>query len=179
MAVSPVVIKAIVTAATDKRTWKALAILLAAIFMPLILLILMIAAMFSGVESANNDLLDYSFVGTAMPNNFTDEQRRTIEDMRDRLGELDEFISEKKNNEERSLDGNMVRAAFYCLNFGAELDEDFDYRAFCDCFDGLSFEQLDTALQTVSEEFPQYVITENIEYSIPQVYKYLNGKEIT
>lgn len=35
MAVSPVVIKAIVTAATDKRTWKVLAILLAAIFMPL------------------------------------------------------------------------------------------------------------------------------------------------
>lgn len=55
MAVSPVVIKAIVTAATDKRTWKALAIMLAAIFMPLILLILMIAAMFSGVETANND----------------------------------------------------------------------------------------------------------------------------
>lgn len=179
MAVSPVVIKAVITAATDKRTWKALAILLAAIFMPLILLILMIAAMFSGVETANNDLLDYSFVGTAMPNNFTDEQRGMIENMRDWLGELDEFISEKENDEECSIDGNMVRAAFYCLNFGAELDEDFNYRAFCDCFDGLSFEQLDTALQTVSEEFPQYVITENIEYSIPQVYEYLNGKEIT
>lgn len=179
MAVSPVVIKAVITAATDKRTWKALAILLAAIFMPLILLILMIAAMFSGVETANNDLLDYSFVGTAMPNNFTDEQRGMIENMRDWLGELDDIISEKENDDDCSLDGNMVRAAFYCLNFGAELDEDFNYRAFCDCFDGLSFEQLDTALQTVSEEFPQYVITENIEYSIPQVYEYLNGKEIT
>lgn len=179
MAVSPVVIKAVITAATDKRTWKVVAIILATIFIPLILLILMIAAMFSGVETANNDLLDYSFVGTAMPNNFTDEQRGVIEDMRDWLGELHEIISEKKNNEERSLDENMIRAVFYCLNFGAELDEDFDYRAFCDCFDGLSFEQLDTALQTVSEEFPQYVITENIEYSIPQVYKYLNGKEIT
>ena len=176
MAVSPVVIKAVITAATDKRTWKALAILLAAIFMPLILLILMIAAMFSGVESVNNDLLDYSFVGTAMPNNFTDEQRGTIENMQEWLGELDEIISEKKNNEERSLDENMVRAAFYCLNFGAELDEEFDYGAFCDCFDGLSFEQLETALQNVSEEFPQYIITENIEYSIPKVYEYLNGR---
>ena len=179
MAVSPVVIKAIVTAATDKRTWKALAILLAAIFMPLILLILMIAAMFSGVESANNDLLDYSFVGTAMPNNFTDEQREVIENMRDWLSELDKIISEKENNEESSLDENMVRAAFYCLNFGAELDEEFDYEAFCDCFDGLTFEQLETALQNVSEEFPQYIITENIEYSIPKVYEYLTGKELT
>ncbi|MCX4357626.1 MAG: hypothetical protein OSJ43_15640 [Oscillospiraceae bacterium] len=176
MAVSPVVIKAIVTAATDKRTWKALAILLAAIFMPLILLILMIAAMFSGVESANNDLLDYSFVGTAMPSEFTDEQRGMIENMRNWLGELDEIISEKENNEECSLDENMVRAAFYCLNFGAELDEEFDYGAFCDCFDGLTFEQLETALQNVLERFPQYLITENIEYSIPKVYEYLNGR---
>jgi len=178
MAVSPVVIKAIVTAATDKRTWKALAILLAAIFMPLILLILMIAGMVSGVESANNELFDYSFVGAAMPNNFTDEQRRVIEDMREWLGELDDIISEKENNEDCSLDGNMVRAAFYCLNFGAELDEEFDYGAFCDCFDVLTIEQLDTALQNVSEHFPQYIITENIVYSIPKVYEYLNGKEV-
>ena len=179
MAVSPVVIKAVITAATDKRTWKALAILLAAIFMPLILLILMIAAMFSGVESANNDLLDYSFAGAAMPNEFTDEQCGVIEDMREWLGELDDIISEKENDEEHSLDENMVRAAFYCLNFGAELDEDFDYGAFCECFYGLSFEQLETALQNVSEEFPQYEITENIVYSIPKVYEYLTGKEQT
>ena len=132
MAVSPVVIKAIVTAATDKRTWKVLAILLAAIFMPLILLIFMIAAMFSGVETANNDLLDYSFVGTSMPSEFTDEQRGVIEDMREWLGELDKIISEKENNEDCSLDRNMVRAAFYCLNFGGELAEEFDYEAFCD-----------------------------------------------
>lgn len=175
MAVSPVVIKAVVTAATDKRTWKVLAILLAAIFMPLILLIFMIAAMFSGVETANNDLLDYSFAGTSMPSEFTDEQRGVIEDMREWLGELDKIISEKENNEDCSLDRNMVRAAFYCLNFGGELAEEFDYEAFCDCFDGLSFEQLKMALQNVSEEFPQYIITGNIEYSIPKVYEYLNG----
>lgn len=176
MAVSPAVIKAIATAATDKRTWKILAILLAAIFMPLILLILMIAAMFSGVETANNDLLDYSFAGTSMPSEFTDEQRGVIENMREWLGELDGIISEKENNEDCSLDGNMVRATFYCLNFGGELGNNFDYEAFCECFDGLSFEQLAAALQKVSEEFPQYIITENIEYSIPKVYEYLNGR---
>lgn len=176
MTVSPVVIKAIVTAATDKRTWKVVGIIIAVILLPFILMIMMIAGMVSGVESANNELLDYSFVGTAMPNNFTDEQRGVIEDMRNWLGELDKIISEKENNEDCSLDRNMVRAAFYCLNFGGELAEEFDYEAFCDCFDGLSFEQLKTALQNVSEEFPQYIITENIEYSIPKVYEYLNGR---
>ncbi len=176
MAVSPVVIKAVITAATDKRTWKALAILIAAILSPIIIVVMMIAAMFSGVESANNDLLDYSFVGASMPSEFTDEQREMIENMRNWLGELDEIISEKENDEDCSLDENMVRAAFYCLNFGAELDEDFNYGAFCDCFDGLTFEQLETALQNVSEHFPQYEIAENIVYSIPKVYEYLNGE---
>ena len=176
MAVSPAIIKILATAASDKRTQTIAAAIIAAIFMPLILLILMIAAMFSGVESANKDLLDYSFVGTAMPDNFTDEQRVVIENMREWLGELDEIISEKENDEECSLDGDMVRAAFYCLNFGGELDEDFDYGAFCDCFDGVTIEQLETALENVSEQFPQYEITENVRYSIPKVYEYLNGE---
>lgn len=176
MAVSPIVLKAIVTAATDKRTWKALAILLAAIFMPLILLILMIAGMFSGVESANNDLLDYSFAGAEIPAEFSDEQREVIENMRDWLGELNEIISEKENS---SFDENLIKAAFYCLNFGGKLDEDFDYEAFCDCFDGQTFEQLETALQKVSEEFPEYKISGNLSVSIKKVYEYLNGKERT
>lgn len=175
MAVSPVVIKAVVTAATDKRTWKVVGIIIAVILLPFILLIMMIAGMVSGVETANNELLDYSFAGTAMLDNFTDEQRRVIEDMREWLGELDEIISEKENNEDCSLDRNMVKAAFYCLNFGGELDEKFDYEAFCNCFDGLTIGQLETALQNVSKEFPQYIITGNIEYSIPKVYEYLNG----
>ncbi|MCM1167633.1 MAG: hypothetical protein NC401_16670 [Ruminococcus sp.] len=175
MAVSPTVVKLLVTAATDKRTWKAVAIVITAIFMPLILLILMIAGMVSGVESANNDLLDYSFTGAKIPSDFTEEQRIIIEDMREWLGELDGVITEKENDEDSSLDGNMVRAAFYCLNFGGELDEDFDYEQFCECFDELTFEQLETALQAVSEKFPQYKITGNAAYYIQTVYDYLNG----
>ena len=179
MAVSPAVIKLIITAATDKRTWKVVAIIIATLLLPFILLIVMLAGMVSGVETANNNLLDYSFKGVSISQEFTDDQREVIENMRSWLGELDEIIAEKENDEEHSLDGNMVRAVFYCLNFGAELDEEFDYGAFCDCFDGLTFEQLETALQNVSEEFPQYIITENIEYSIPKVYEYLTGKELT
>lgn len=176
MAVPPIVIKAALTAATDKRAWKVVAVLIAAILMPIIIIILMIASIFSGSESANNNLLDYSFAGAAIPSEFTDEQRGAIEDMREWLGELNDIISEKENDEECSLDGDMVRAAFYCLNFGGELGENFDFGQFCECFDGLTFEQLDTALQNISERFPQYEITGNITYSIPKVYEYLNGE---
>lgn len=175
MAVSSVLIKLAVTAATDKRTWKVIAVILATLLLPFILLIVMLAGMISGVESANNELFDYSFAGAAIPDNFTDEQREVIENMRSWLGKLDEVITEKENDKEQSLDGNMVRAAFYCLNFGGELNEDFDYETFCECFDGLTFEQLETALQAVSESFPEYEITGSETQYIKTVYDYLNG----
>ncbi len=176
MAVPPIVIKAALTAATDKRFWKVVAIIITAILMPIILFILMIAAMFSGVETANNNLLDYSFAGASIPAEFTEEQRGAIKDMRDWLGELNEIIAEKEKDEECSLDGNMVRAAFYCLNFASELDEDFDFKVFCECFEDTEYEELETALQAVSEEYPQYQITGNLIYSIGKVYDYLNGE---
>lgn len=96
MAVSPIVVKAIVTAATDKRTWKAVAVIITAILMPIIIVILMVAAMFSGVESANKNLLDYSFSDAKIPADFNGEQRAAIENMREWLGKLDEEFPKKK-----------------------------------------------------------------------------------
>ena len=170
MAVSPVVIKAIITAATNKRTWKAVAVLITAILMPIIIVILMVAAMFSGVESANKNLLDYSFLNAKIPADFNGEQRAAIENMREWLGELGEEISEKENG---GFDENLVKAAFYCLNFGGEIDDDFDYKTFCECFENVKFKQLETALRKVSEEFPEYKISGNLSVSIKKVYDYL------
>lgn len=174
MAVSPAIIKILATAATDKRTRTIAAAIIAAIFIPTILQILMIGSIVSSMETANNSLLDCSFSGTKIPDNFTDEQRCAVEKMRDWLGELDEIIDEK--DDECSLDGNLVRAAFYCLNFGGELDEDFDYETFCGCFEDLTVEHLETALQNVSERVPQYEITAYLSCGITKVYEYLNEK---
>lgn len=173
MAISPKVLKLAVTVATDKRTLQIFAILLTSILMPIILLILMLFTTFSQTGTANKQLLDCCFAGAEIPNECSDEQRGAIEDMRKRLGELDDIISEKENTEEISLDRDMVRAVFYCLNFGAELDEKFDYNAFCNCFESLTANELNTALQNVSEEFPQYEITDNLIYSTKQIYSYL------
>ncbi|MCM1062362.1 MAG: hypothetical protein NC452_19055 [Eubacterium sp.] len=171
MAVPVVVVKVLATAATDKRARNVILVLIAAILMPIIILILLICSLVSGTESANQSLLDCSFKGTAISEDFTDEQREMIEDMRDWLAELDSTMAADEN----SLDENMVKAVFYCLNFGGSLDEDFDYALFCECFDGLTILQLETALQNVSEQFPQYEITENTVYCVQTVYKYLKG----
>lgn len=181
MAVPPIVIKALATAATDKRFWKLLAVIAAAILVPIILMVLMILALFAGTEEINGNMLDYSFKNTAMPSEFTEEQRDVIEDMREWLGELEDAISEKKNtDEDYSVDENMVKAVFYSLQFGASMptDEDgneieFDYGGFCDCFEGLTIAELDTALANVTTEFTEFTVTENSRMMIESVYEYL------
>ena len=171
MAVPVVVAKVIATAATDKNVQKIVAVIIAALLMPLLIVILMICSLISGTESANQSLLDYSFKGVSISQDLTDEQRGAVEDMRNWLAELDEIIAEKEN--EYSLDEDMVKAVFYCLQFGAEIAEAFDYDSFCECFDGLTMNQLDVALQNISEKFPQYGITENHKTAVQNVYKYL------
>ncbi len=171
MAISPVILKKLVAAALDERARKAAAVMTTSCLMPIILL--MISSAFSETNAKNKELLDYSFAGASLPSGISDEQRETIENMREWLGELDGAIDEFDGG---SIDENMVKAAFYCLNFGVEFDEKFDYKAFCDCFDGLTIEQLEMALQNVSEQFPQYEITANTAQVIPNVYEYLTGK---
>ena len=171
MAISPVILKKLVAAALDERARKAAAVMTTSCLMPIILL--MISSAFSETNAKNKELLDYSFAGASLPSGISDEQRETIENMREWLGELDGAIDEFDGG---SIDENMVKAAFYCLNFGVEFDEKFDYKAFCDCFDGLTIEQLETALQNVSGEFPQYEITEILRYSVEKTYEYLKGE---
>lgn len=181
MAVPVIVVKALATAATDKRFWKLIAIIVAAILVPIIMIVLMLLALFAGTEEINGNLLDYSFKNSAIPSEFTEEQHGAIEDMREWLGELDDTISEKKNaDEDYSVDENMVRAVFYSLQFGVQMptnddgnEIEFDYNGFCDCFEGLEIAELDTALSNVTTEFPEFTVTENGRMMIEAVYKYL------
>lgn len=182
MAVPVIVLKALVVGATDKKARNIFAIIIAAILVPFITVILIVLSLFGNLESANNSLLDYSFTDTEIPADFNEEQRTAIENMRQWLSELDAVIAEK---EENSLDENAVRAVFYSLQFGVEMSENedtgeeiFDHERFCNCFEGLTAEQLDTALDNVSSNFPQYEITENHRAMIQKVYKYLNEKNI-
>ncbi len=98
MAVPVVVLKAVATAATSKKGRNVLAVLIAAILMPIIIVILIICALVSGTENANQNLLDYSFKGVSISQDFNDEQRDAIENMRDWLVELDTAIDEALQN---------------------------------------------------------------------------------
>ena len=171
MAVPPIVIKLAATAATDKRTWRVIAVLIAAALMPLILALAVLASVFAGISGENKTLLDYSFKNVRMPHSFTTEQKSAIENMRGQL----EILDDTMETSEFSLDENLVRAVYYCLNFGEELDEDFDYEEFCECFDEIEYDTLQAVLQDVSEKFPQYENTDNLSFSVESVYEYLNN----
>ncbi len=73
MAVPPIVVKMAAEAATDKRAWKAVGVLIAAVLMPMIITLLIIASLFAGITSENKNLLDYSFAGVSIPAEFTEE----------------------------------------------------------------------------------------------------------
>ena len=116
MAVPPIVIKAIATAATDKRTWEFIAMLIAAV--PVILCVMSVAILVTGAESSSVSLLEYSFNSEELPSGVSEEQRQAVENMRFWLVELDEEITEYPDS--GSLDENLVKAVFYCVNIGGE-----------------------------------------------------------
>ena len=92
MAVPAIVIKLAATAATDKRTWKILAVLIAAVLTPMILALAVLTSVFAGISGENKSLLDYSFKYYSIPYNFTYEQKQAVINMRGQLEILDDTM---------------------------------------------------------------------------------------
>jgi len=107
-------VKAAVAAATDKRTWKAAGVIIAAIAMPFILLIVMIASLVSGTADHNNTAVQLSFHGGVISGQVPENYRQYIQDMRAAFTELDAAIAEiTPQIEDGSLDSTQVKAIFY------------------------------------------------------------------
>lgn len=128
-------VKAAVAAATDKRTWKAIAVVFAAAAMPLILAILVLMSFLSGGASNNTNMVNLVFQGGVVPADASAEYKQHITDMQDTFGKLDDAIAGLNiAPEDGSLDSIRVKAVFYSLYFGADSLKDVDYSAFAGCF---------------------------------------------
>lgn len=143
MAVSPAVIKAIVVAATDKRTWIAIGSVICGI----ILMIVGIVAAFLNIFSFDDS--GSSTASTAYV--------QFINDMKYAYGNLDRAADELCP----SLDKDQVHAVFYALYFGEEKNQSEQfYKDFVECFitrtrddegnETVSQAPLDTALTRLS-----------------------------
>ena len=121
MAVHPLVIKAIAMAATDKRTWKFLAVLIATLLTPVIFLVICIVMIFSSAEVTSGSVIEYCFTDTALPQNMPEGEQTAIENMRLWLLELEEEMTEYEETD--SLDESLVKAVFYCTHIPQITDD--------------------------------------------------------
>ena len=176
MAAGAIIAKVAAAVLSDKKGREIVLILITAILMPIILLILVWMPLLSGTANANVSLLDCCFESAAIPSSFTDEQCEAIEYMRTQLDGIVKIIEEKENADD--YDVNMVKAVFYCLQFGAEAsedDDDFDMELFCDCFEDIPYSEIDDAYENISESFPELEVTPNVKIGVENIYNYLTG----
>lgn len=114
-------VKAAVAFATDKRTWKAVGVVVASILMPIILILVMISSILSAGSDHNKAAIDLSFNGGRIPAAMPAEYASHISNMSECLGVLDEAISEAEAQMEGgALDNIRIKSIFYSLYFGAE-----------------------------------------------------------
>lgn len=175
-------VKAAIAGAADKRTWKALGAVIAAILTPFILIIVIILSLLSGTADHNNTAVYLSFHGGVISGNVPEDYRRYIEDMRNSFSKLDNAIGEITSIiEEGSLDAVQIKAIFYSLYFGADSLWGVNYRVFADCF--VHYETrtrtVDNGDGTTSEE--EYTVAVVLK-SLPEIYRNLEttlGRTIT
>lgn len=130
-------VKAALAAATDRRTWKAIAVVAAAILTPFMLIIVVILSTLSGTSSHNTAAVDLSFHGGYLSSRLPADYRMYIEKMRDSFTDLDAVIAIINGMaEDGEVDAYRVKSIFYSLFFGADQPRmnDGDYRRFADCF---------------------------------------------
>ena len=133
--VAALIAKAAITAATDKRTWKALTVVFTAAFMPLILAVLVMMSFMEGGASHNADAVKLAFDGGSLPSGTPAEYGQRVADMRTAFGKLDQAIAQLNiAPTDGSLDSTRVKAVFYSLYFGADSLQGVDYGAFAACF---------------------------------------------
>lgn len=130
-------VKAAIAAATGKKTWKAVGIIIAAIMTPFIFVIVMILSLLSGTSQHNNAAIDLCFNGGAAASSMPAEYAAYIEDMSGCFSALDKAVSDAEAlMDGGALDNVRIKSVFYSLYFGADnlSLSDAEARAFVDCF---------------------------------------------
>lgn len=147
-------VKAAALAVTDKRGRTAIASVIAAVFLPFILVIVMMMSLLDGTSTHNFSAVDLSFHGGTLSAEVPEEYRQYIEDIRRSFESLDRLIAGVENLEGGEIDANRVKSYFYALYFGEEQPSRRAQKAFLECF--LRYEERTREVEeedgTVAEE---------------------------
>ena len=122
---------------SDEQTRQRIGYAVAAIFVPLILVVAFLLSLLSGTTQRNSAVVDLVFNGGPVPTTMSAEYTAQVHAMQDCLAALDSAVAEVNSQmESGTLDGAMIKATFFSLCFGGEnphLSAE-EARAFVDCF---------------------------------------------
>ena len=129
-------VKAAAALLTNEKTRKGIGWIIVAILSPIIVIIALIAAMFSGTAQHNVNALDLCFYGGVMPAEAPAEYRAHITDMQTSFTMIDGNIAAISAMTENGngLDAHRVKSVFFTLYFGADTPSQIGISRFVDCF---------------------------------------------
>ena len=101
---------------SDEQTRKRIGYAVAAVFVPLVLVVAFLLSLLSGTTQHNNAVVDLVFNGGPVPTTMSAEYTAQVYAMQDCLEVLDNAVAEVNSQmESGTLDGAMVKATFFSL----------------------------------------------------------------
>ena len=165
---NPILIKTILPV-NDKRTRKGIAIVIAAVLTPFLLLVAVICSMLQWTASHNNAAMRLTFNGGNIPITMPGEYKTYIREMRSCFTKLDNAISAVEGEIEGgdSLDSVRVKAVFYALYSGQDhlRLRSAAARSFVDCF--VTYETRTRTVTEYDENGEPYEETETYTVAVP------------
>ncbi len=162
-------VKAVIAIASDKRTWKGIGIVIAAIATPILLISAVLCSMLYGTAKHNNAAVNLTFNGGMIPVSMPSEYREYITEMRSCFSSLDSAIAaiESKMEDGDSLDSARVKAVFYALYFGSDhlRLRSAAAKEFVECF--VAYEQRTRTVIEIDEDGGEHEIEEIYTAAVP------------
>ena len=153
--VDPATLTAVAKAAgvllNNEKSRKAIGWIIVAILSPIIMIIVMIAAMFSGTAQHNANAVDFCFNGGPMPPSTPADYRRNIESMQSSFAGLDNMISKiNAISEGGEIDSVRVKAIYFSLFFGS--GGFWDSNVFANCFTHYEQREREIEIETIDDD---------------------------
>ena len=146
-----------------------MAVVIAAILTPFILIIIMLCSLMSGMASHNNAAVDYTFNGGMLPITMPAEYKTYITEMRSCFSSLDSAIAavESEMEDGDSLDSIRVKAVFYALYFGSDSLQlrSAAARDFVECF--VTYEERTRTVTEIDDNGNEVEVEETYLVAVP------------
>jgi len=134
---------------TNEKTRKSIGWIIAIILSPIIMVIVMVAALFSATSQHNSNAVDLCFYGGQMSSSAPADFRHNVESMQRSFAGLDSALAEiSEMTEDGQVDAIRVKSIYFSLFFAS--GGAADSHVFADCF--VRYEQREREVMTETED---------------------------